>query len=124
MIKYIPTIAILITLTGCKEVKLNTVSYLYAKCESSGNVGIKLDKDGVYRCIKPRNKVKSFLSFKEPKKKKKIVSSKRDIRKTVSSGCETTITQHYYSKSGGLIKTCHGKLLEIGQKTRIKIVRE
>ena len=118
----IPTIAILITLTGCKEVKLNKVSYLYAKCESIGNVGIKLDTDGVYRCIEPKHNVKSIFR-KEPKTKKKIVKKKvKKIvkRKSVSKGCETTITEIFNSKEFKKpLVICKGKFLEKGQKTKI-----
>ncbi len=117
MIKYIPTIAILITLTGCKEVKLNTVSYIYTQCESTGNVGIKLDTDGVYRCIEPKHKVKSIFN-REPKSKKKIVKQ-IEKRKSISNGCETTITEIFTSKASGSITLCKGKLLKHGQKTRI-----
>ncbi len=113
MIKLISTIAILITLTGCKEVKLNTVSHLYAKCESSGNVGIKLDKDGVYRCINSKHQVKQIFRT-VPKAKKTIRKSKK-----VSNKCETTITEIFTSKASGSITLCKGKLLEPGQKTRI-----
>ena len=34
-------------------------------------------------------------------------------------GCETEITEIFYSKASGKITICKGKLLEVGQKTRV-----
>ena len=114
MIKLISTIIILLSLTGCNEVKLNTVSYLYAQCESNGNVGIRLDSDGLYRCIEPKHKVKSIFKI-EPKRKKKIVKIE-----SVSKQCDTTITEIFNSKEFKKpLVICKGKFLEKGQKTRI-----
>lgn len=36
--------------------------------------------------------------------------------------CDTEITEIFYSKASGEITICKGKLLEVGQKTRIRRV--
>lgn len=113
MIKYILPLAIIITLQGCKQSKLNRVSYMYQACEGKDNVGIKLDSDGVYRCINSKHQVNQIFRT-VPKAKKTIKKSKK-----VSNKCETTITEIFTSKASGSITLCKGKLLEPGQKTRI-----
>ena len=114
MINYILTLAIIITFQGCTPSKLNQVSYLYQSCEGKGNVGIRLDKDGVYRCIDSKHQVKKTY------RKKKIESSKIYKKKTVSSGCETTITEIFTSKALGSkpLTVCKGKILTGNQKTK------
>lgn len=113
MLKLTCTLILLIALTGCSQPTQNIVSIQYTTCKSDRDVGVKLI-NGIYECVEGKSQVV----------KRKFVSSKTAPKTIKTSGCETTITQHYYSKSGGLIKTCHGKILEIGQKTRIKVVRE
>lgn len=112
MYKTILTIAIIITLQGCKEPTLNTVSYKYAVCASDGNVGIVL-KGEMYVCMEEKTTVKRYISIKKKQTKKS----------TIKKGeCETTVTA-IYRKSKHIGKKslviCEGKLLEPGQVSRI-----
>lgn len=111
---------ILIAFTGCKQRNLNYVSYKYAECESVGNVGIRLDADGVHRCIKPKHQVKQIFRT-VPKKIKPAKQIKHSFKNpswlniAPIKKCDTTITNVY--KDGAV--RCKGKILEVGQNTRI-----
>jgi len=112
MIKEILAITTIILLTGCNQVTKNTVSYKYAECVGSGDVGIVL-KGNLYVCIDEKTTVKRYIPIK--KKEVKQVRIKK-------GECETEITA-IYKKSKHIGKKsliiCEGKLLEDGQKSRI-----
>jgi len=112
MFKIILTIAIIIALQGCKETTLNKVSYRYAECVGSGDVGIVL-KGNLYVCIEEKTTVKRYIPIK-----------KKEVKQlTIKKGeCETEITA-IYKKSKHIgeksLIICEGKLLEDGQTSRI-----
>lgn len=112
--KYLlPPLSLLIL--GCQQPSYNTVSYKYATCKDTNNVGVRLI-DGVYKCFyKEGDKVvysKPKVVHKKPKHDFKNPSW---INTAPIQKCETTITNVY--KDGAV--RCRGKILEAGQKTRI-----
>ena len=119
-IKTLITLSILILFTGCiPQSKYNYVSYKYATCKSTHDVGIKL-QNGIYKCVYRKN---NKIVYQKPKKTVKAIKKQIIKEKVISSGCETSITQIYTSRSSGKITTCRGNILEPGQKTRIVHVK-
>jgi hypothetical protein len=109
MLKLTSTLTIIIALSGCKQVTLNTASNKYIICENEidKDVGIRFN-DGVYECVYPQG------------------STKRDKRTTpiqkhteVSKGCPTTVTEIFNSKEFKKpLVVCKGKFLTGSQVTR------
>lgn len=121
MYKYIAVLSIIL-FSGCGyDTSLNRVSFKGLTCLNDGDISI-VYKKGNYQCIRGKKKYIKPRKIKIVKKHSFLNPSWLNVEPI--KNCDTTVTQHYYAKNGKVTTTCKGKILEPGQKTRKKIVRE